>query len=115
MGRRPLESLGALVRKKRGTTTLRDSAKTIGISAATLLRVEAGRIPDVETFGRLCAWLGNDPAEFLGTSKASAGPGPLQISVHLRADSAPKQETIQALAQMLLWAARIQPPADEHA
>src|SRR5271165_384902 len=54
MPRRPIESLGALVRKKRGTKKLRETAREIEIGPATLMRVESGRIPDLDTFGKLC-------------------------------------------------------------
>src|SRR4051812_34704947 len=66
-----LATLGARVKKRRGDKTLRETAKEIGISPATLMRVEAGRIPDVETFGKICRWLGDDPGSYLGFSAAS--------------------------------------------
>jgi transcriptional regulator with XRE-family HTH domain len=102
-------------------------ATEIGVGPATLLRVESGRIPDVSTFGRICQWLGVEPSVFLGSSsKAVLEPGvglaaeAIQISAHFRADQTPKPETMQALAQMLIYAARVQPqtpdaPIDEHA
>ena len=64
MSAKSLSKLGTMVRKKRGEAKLRDTAETIGISAATLMRVENGRIPDVATFGKLCNWLGENPADF---------------------------------------------------
>ncbi|HZT71432.1 MAG TPA: helix-turn-helix transcriptional regulator [Terriglobia bacterium] len=118
MPRRPLASLGALVREKRDKTKLREAASEIGISPATLLRVESGRIPDVVTFGKLCHWLGTDPSTFLGTEerpKTSAQPAELvSMSAHFKADRTPKPETIQALAKMLLFAANpmIKEPKD---
>ena len=83
----------------------------IGISAATLMRVESGRTPDVETFGKLCRWLGVDPGEFLGFKTAHRGGNslddvPVQISAHLRADRLPDPETAKALARMLLFIAK---------
>jgi len=116
MRRRPLESLGALVRAKRGGLTLRKAAATIGIGPATLLRVESGRVPDVSTFGKLCHWLEKDPREFLGSpGKTAQGPkaapqvAGIEISAHLRADRTPEPDTIQALANMLVLASRMQP------
>jgi transcriptional regulator with XRE-family HTH domain len=105
--RRPLASLGALVRDKRGNARLRETAADIGISAATLLRVESGRIPDVVTFGKLCEWLQEDPSSFLGIEeKHEQNPSALvSMSAHFKADRTAKQETIQALAQMLWHAA----------
>lgn len=116
MRRRPLESLGAMVRERRGSQTLRVVAKEIGVSPATLLRVESGRIPDVATFGRICRWLEIDPGVFLGSKSASErGNATIQVSAHLRADQNPQRETMQALAQMLLLVSRTQPLGNESA
>jgi transcriptional regulator with XRE-family HTH domain len=116
MRRRPLESLGGLVRAKRGKATLRKAAAEIGIGPATLLRVESGRVPDVSTFGKLCSWLGRDPREFLGVppppnSEAHEAPdvGRVQVSAYFRMDQAPQPETMGALAQMLILARQLQP------
>lgn len=112
-----LSSLGTMVRNKRGDAKLRETASVIGISPATLMRVESGRIPDVETFGKLCSWLSIDPGRFLGYKKEKATPGPisepLSIGAHFKADKTPKQETVTALAKMLLLAMRSQPTNKE--
>ncbi len=113
MPRRPLESLGGLVRDRRGSKKLRESADEIGIGAATLLRVESGRTPDVATFGKICNWLRIPPGEFLGFEESAArvrnlhaGIEPsVAFSCHFKADATPKADTIRALAQMLLIAA----------
>lgn len=111
MPRKPLESLGAIVRQKRGTRKLRETAHEIGISPATLLRVEAGRIPDVETFGKLCKWLKIDPNEFLGPVQPAQSF--LSVSVHFKADKNPKPETVNALAKMVLIAVASQGPTPD--
>ena len=119
MRRRPLESLGGLVRAKRGKVTLRQAAAEIGIGPATLLRVESGRVPDVSTFGKLCIWLGRDPREFLGAppldSEAHEVPevGRVQVSAHFRMDQTPQPETMSALAQMLIFARQLQPRSSD--
>ena|SRR2546425_6401724 len=116
MPKRPLESLGAMVRGRRGHKRLREAAREIGISAATLMRVESGRIPDVDTFGKICTWLKVDPKPFLGMAESVTPGSPtphtasvLSISAHFRADQTPKPETVQALAQMVLLAMKFQP------
>ena len=116
MRRKPLESLGLMVRERRGPRTLREVAHEIDIGPATLLRVETGRVPDVDTFGKICRWLEVDPGVFLGTPTPASSPAtggvagdPTVISAHLRADRTLKPETMQALAQMLLLAAQQQP------
>ncbi len=120
MPTRKLSSLGALVRKKRGERKLRETAHDIGIGPATLMRVENGRIPDIETFGKLCNWLGIDPGSFLGfqretsTRGAELGSGepPISLSAHFRADRTPEQKTVNALAKMILLAVRSQHGSD---
>ena len=114
MPRRTLESLGALVRDKRGQRKLRETAAEIGIGPSTLMRVENGRIPDIETFGKLCHWLELDPGSFLGfESKEDRGTmtaSPFtSISAHYKTDQNPQPATVQALAQMMLLAMRMQP------
>lgn len=113
MRRKPLESLGALVRNRRAGLTLRDAAIEVGISPPTLLRIESGRIPDVGTFGKICQWLEIDPGAFLGirsdpTSRPDSPNQTIEISAHFRADQTPTADTISALSQMLLQVARAQ-------
>jgi transcriptional regulator with XRE-family HTH domain len=113
---RPLESLGVLVREKRKSRKLREVATEIGISAATLLRVEGGKIPDVATFGKICNWLQIDPGSFLGFEehkpKKEKPTGPVDhlthVSAHMRTDATAHQMTLQALAQMILLARNTQ-------
>ena len=52
-------NLGVLLRRWRlfEDLSLRQSSKTLGIGAATLMRLEAGRTPDVETWFKIQAWL----------------------------------------------------------
>jgi len=128
MASRKLSSLGALVRKKRGVRKLRETAREIGIGPATLMRVENGRIPDIETFGKLCKWLGLDPGSFLGfeskqsshTPQLASPDTPISLSAHFRADRTPEPATVNALAKMILLAVRSQHGSeileeDEHA
>jgi transcriptional regulator with XRE-family HTH domain len=110
MTRRALSSLGKMVNERRGDKKLRETAKEIGISAATLMRIEGGRIPDVATFGKVCHWLQVDPGEFLGFDVRAPQPNDcISISAHFRGDATPNQETANALARMILYASRMQP------
>ena len=104
MPRLSLSNLGAMVKKRRGASKLRETAKEIGISAPTLLRVESGRLPDLGTFGKICGWLKIDPGDFLGrpTQQAVAAPAETTISAHFKAEKLPEPETLKALARMLL-------------
>jgi transcriptional regulator with XRE-family HTH domain len=105
-----------MVRKKRGDRKLRDVAQEIGIGAATLMRVESGRIPDVATFGKICSWLNVDPGTFLGFDPAASKsseekveePQLMLVAAHLRVDKTPQPETINALAKMIWFVTRNQ-------
>ncbi len=106
-----LLGLGALLRERRGGRGTREVAQEIGISPATLTRVEAGRLPDLLTFRKICAWLKVNPADILGLPV----PGPEEpladdissaATVHLRADQALPQEAALDLAQLIIIAHR---------
>jgi transcriptional regulator with XRE-family HTH domain len=111
--------LGNEVRKYRRNKSLREAAREIGISPATLMRVESGRVPDVETFGKLCNWLQVDPRSYLGIktttteqpagatdeARADAKPSHLVVSAHFKAERTPNPETVKALANMIMFAA----------
>jgi transcriptional regulator with XRE-family HTH domain len=98
------QSLGRRLIERRKGRGIREAAGEIGISAATLSRVERGYLPDVETFGKICRWLEINPAEVLGMERAQA-PSP-NVAVHFRKDRALAPKTASALAEMILAAHR---------
>lgn len=108
MPKRTLESLGALIKAKRGDVPLREAAKEIGIGSATLMRIQNGHMPDIHTFGKICKWLEVDPGEFLGF-KQPAVAEPTTLYAHFRADRELKPETAMALAEMIRYVAGEQP------
>ena len=58
--------LASMIKSKRKTLGLRATASEIGgVSAATLSRIEQGKIPDVETFIKICRWLGEPTDKFI--------------------------------------------------
>ena len=99
-----LETFGALVVTKRGKLGVRATAKKIGISPATLCRVENGHLPDLENFRKICHWLKIDPSLILGFDTDTAN-RPI-ATVHFRKKQTMKLETAEALAQMILAAQR---------
>ena len=115
MPKKTMGSLGIILKTRRSSRGLREVALEIGIGPATLMRVENGHVPDVTTFGKVCKWLGEDPAEFLGikTNATTSGKGQLTVAAHLKANQTNKPETIKALAQMILLAANMQPTPKE--
>lgn len=46
-----------------------EAAKQIGISKATLSRLEKSKIPDIETFGKVCNWLKTEPNKYFELKK----------------------------------------------
>ena len=103
MSRVTLQKLGTFVREKRGSSGLRQAAADIGTSAPTLSRVESGKMPDLQTFGKLCRWLEVDPATLLDMEPREAITAlPEQTTAHLRADQAIDPETASSLARAIL-------------
>jgi len=99
-----IEAFGRKLVAARGNRGVRDLAKEIEISAATLSRVERGYMPDLDTFSKICRWLKVDPAEVLDIKEVV--PTRPAVAVHFRKDQALRPETAQALAQMILAAQR---------
>jgi transcriptional regulator with XRE-family HTH domain len=114
--------LAAMVIAKRGGRGLRGTATEIGsVSASTLSRVEQGKVPDLDTFLRLCRWLGVSPDEFTEDPPTTAAEDSGQrvdiIAAHLRADRTLDRATARALERMVRLAyhaaaANRLPPAD---
>ena len=99
-----LDTLGQLVADKRGSYGIRAIAAKIGISPATISRVENGHLPDLENFQKICAWLKVDPSAVLGFDADSAN-RPI-AAVHFRKKQTMELETASALADMILAAQR---------
>lgn len=92
-----LENLGRRVLERRGDQGVRAAAKEIGISHATLSRIERGFHPDLTTLQKVAAWLGEE---------MPAAPS-IQVSmpqVHFRRHREISPSAAQSLAQMILLA-----------
>ena len=100
-----LGSLGRLVAEKRGKVGIRATAREIGLSPATLSRVERGQMPDLANFSRICKWLELDPAQVLGFDAEAVG-RPL-ASVHFRSRSTVSVETGKALGELIVEAKKL--------
>jgi len=99
-----LETLGRRLAEKRGEIGVRAAAKEIGVSPATLSRVERGYLPDLDTFKKICRWMAVDAGQVLGL-KDNSGGAP-RVAVHFKKSAALSQDTAQALAKMVLAAHR---------
>ena len=95
------KTLGQLIQRKRGSMGVRAAAGEIGISAATLSRIENGRVPDLETLKRVCAWLGVDPAAYLGVPSGPAVSSAPSIQIIFKKDRAVSPQTSSALAKLI--------------
>jgi transcriptional regulator with XRE-family HTH domain len=101
----PIQDLGRLIAKKRGTRGIRSAAEEAGVSSATLSRVENGNLPDLTTFAKICRWLEVDPAVFLGVDTNEA-PVKQAAVVHFRKKKTFSPETAESLAELILAAQR---------
>ena len=106
-----LAKLSATLRTKRGDKGLRAVAEEIGdVSASTLSRIEQGNVPDLDTFMKICCWLGVPPDEFgtqgqqakfaAGAAASDADTSQL-IEAHFRAEKILPPDTIAALSEMI--------------
>ena len=96
-----MEELSLKVKQKRGGMGIRAAAKEIGISPATLSRIETGKQPDLRSFKLLCEWLNIDPSVALGVS-AKVGIPSTQVAAHFRTSKAMSTVTAQHLADLII-------------
>jgi transcriptional regulator with XRE-family HTH domain len=101
--------LGKIVMERRGEEGIREFAKKLGISPATLSRIENGKLPDLETFSKICDKLGLDPSDLLlggkkTTSQASAAISTSAVHVHFKADAQQSPSAANDLAKLILAA-----------
>ena len=108
MARARLSQIGTLVKERRGAQGVRQTAKEIGVSSATLSRVENGKQPDLLTFEKLCRWLQMSPSEFLDVDDSAADERaearPAVATAHLRAKRDITPELANALGEMIIRA-----------
>ena len=96
------ELLAGMIKSKRGTKGLRTISEEIGnVSAPTLSRIEQGKIPDVETFIKLCNWLEVSTDTFISQPSSNPISNKEQAVAHLRADRELNPETINMLVKMI--------------
>jgi transcriptional regulator with XRE-family HTH domain len=98
-----LENLGRLLQEKRGDRGIREVAREIGISHATLSRVERGHLPDLENYQKICRWMGIEISSVTGMASTTKEPAPV-AQVHFRKTPTISPKTAQALAKMILAA-----------
>lgn len=97
-----IEKFSNSVKSKRGKLKLglRVLANDIGISASTLSRIEQGKLPDIDTYIKLCDWL-EVPTEYFTVTVDRTDDIKSEVIAHLRADKNLPSETAEALIQMI--------------
>jgi transcriptional regulator with XRE-family HTH domain len=102
-----IRELAAVLKARRGKMGLRTLAEEIGgVSAPTLSRIEQGKVPDLDTYLRICRWL-QVPADRFRTEGGGkfgeeAGMETKDVvAAHLRADRELDPETSEALIRMI--------------
>jgi transcriptional regulator with XRE-family HTH domain len=98
-----LEMLIEKIKTKKAGGGVRETAALIGISPATLSRVERGNLPDLETFRKICAWVEVDPGEVLGFRPARRDAA-TEVRVHFKKGNTLEPQTAKALAELILIA-----------
>ena len=90
-------------RKQLGIGVRAAADQVEGVSSSTLSRVEKGNLPDLDTYLRLCRWLGRPPAFFaLDPVEEREGASlPDDLIVQLRADRTLDERTQDALVTMI--------------
>jgi transcriptional regulator with XRE-family HTH domain len=104
-----IDDLGRLISAKRGSRGVRAAAADVGVSPATLSRVENGHLPDLATFAKICHWLERDPREFLGMAPAATDVTSSDVPsavVHFRKKRTVSKETAVSLGELILSAQR---------
>lgn len=98
--------LSKLLIARRGEAGVREFAKRVGISPATLSRVERGMLPDLETFTKICSFLKIDPAVIMGIEGASLLPQKAVDvpAVHFRAEAQMTMEAAKDFAELIIAA-----------
>lgn len=102
-----IDKLAAALRDRRKERGLgvRAAATEVGdVSASTLSRVEKGNLPDLDTYLRICRWLGLTATYFTvepSAAEADAPQLPDDLVVQLRADRTLDERTRDALVTMI--------------
>jgi len=97
-----INDLSKLLKKKRGAKGIREVAREIDVSPATLSRVERGNLPDLQTFAKICAWADTDPSVILGLKGKDVSDS--SVIVSFRKDATVDPALSKSLANMILLA-----------
>lgn len=96
--------LASMLKERRGVKSLRSIADEIdNVSFTTLSRIEQGKIPDIDTFVRLCKWLNVSTETFImgDIDNKKVVSSKDRVLAHLRADKTLSVETANMLIKVI--------------
>ena len=96
-----IDEFADMVKRRRGTTSLRFASQEAGVSFSTLSRVESGSCPDLASFTRICAWLGVPPSRFFVPVAERRMSGLDSAIAHLSSDPNLSAEAKKSIADVL--------------
>jgi transcriptional regulator with XRE-family HTH domain len=98
-----ISMLADLLRKRRNdlSLSLRELSAQIGVPFSTLSRVESGRIPDLNTFRNIVAWLGVPPERFFPTPRVLNESTPEIVEQVIRKDPALTEQARDQLVSVM--------------
>ncbi len=111
-----LRLLAGDVKAKRADRSLRPVAKEIGISTATLCRIEGGEYsPDLESYAKTCDWIGVGLNEFYTGRQAEPKKrdGEALLIGQVLTDRTLREDTKRALVVLIALCYKAQPTATE--
>lgn len=96
-----MEDLGKRVSRHRGSMGIRAAAREIEISPTTLSRVEHGHVPDLNTLQKICDWMGENPADFIGGGVEQSQQQKPMAQIAFKKKSAVSPKTSRSLANLI--------------
>jgi len=96
-----MEDLGKRVSRYRGSMGIRAAAREIEISPTTLSRIEHGHVPDLKTLQKICDWMSEDPADFIGGGAQPVEQDKPAAQIAFKKKSAVSPATSKSLAKLI--------------
>ena len=85
---------------------IRAAAREIKISPTTLSRIEHGHVPDLHTLQKICDWMNEDPAEFVGDGGHEIKKDEQALQIAFKKKSTVSPATSKSLANLIELASK---------
>lgn len=96
-----MDDLGKRVSRFRGSMGIRAAAREIEISPTTLSRIEHGHVPDLKTLQKICDWMDEDPADFIGSGGPQIENDEPALQIAFKKKSTVSPATSKSLAKLI--------------